>query len=86
MVRHKLVKERVNKLAKELGVFTTRQMVDRFNSYTNNTGRRTGKSPSINANKCHNFLRMDPEIIVKERYLKNNGDTRNIWEWIGEEE
>ena len=81
MAKHKILRRRLNIIAKELRVFTTRQMVERLNSYPNNLGKRTNKSPTVCANQCHNFLRMDPEIIVKEKHKKNNSDTRNIWEY-----
>ena len=84
MPRHKIMRKRLNKVAKELKVFTTKQMADRLNSYPNNEGKRVTKSPKVCMNRCHNLIRADKEIVVKERYT--HSDTRTIWEYIGDEE
>tara|TARA_R100001163_G_C5033062_1_gene172788 strand:+ start:132 stop:392 length:261 start_codon:yes stop_codon:yes gene_type:complete len=85
MVKHKLMKKRLTIVAKELGVFTTQQMVDKLNNYPNNLGHRVAKSPKICTNRCHNFLSADKKIAVKVKHCKSK-NTRTIWEYIGDEE
>ena len=84
MVKHKIVKKRINKLAQEMGEFTTKQMYERMYNYPNNEGRLYAKRRRVTMGSLALFLRMDKEIYSKKRYT--NGDTRMIWEWIGEEE
>ena len=86
MVRHKLVKERVNKLAKELQLFTTDEIFERINNYPNNKGILYADRRRVSKNKLTAFLRMDKEIGINTPFRRNNSNTRTIWEWIGEEE
>tara|TARA_R100000008_G_scaffold31259_1_gene17441 strand:+ start:1646 stop:1894 length:249 start_codon:yes stop_codon:yes gene_type:complete len=82
MVRNKLLKERIIKLAKELKEFTTQDMVRAINDYPNYKGEMWPKRPKISGNQCAQFLRIDDNITVKKVV---NG--KNIWKYkkIGDE-
>ena len=86
MVRHKLVKERVNKLAKELQLFTTDEMYYRMNNYPNNKGVLYANRRRVTKNKLTAFLSMDKDIAINRGHSKNNHNIKTIWEYIGDEE
>ena len=86
MPRHVLVKKRINKLAKELQLFTTDEMFERINNYPNNKGILYADRRRVTKNKLTAFLRMDKDIAINRAHCKNNHDIKTIWEWIGEEE
>jgi len=82
MVRHKLMKSRIRKVARSLGTFTTQQMKEEINTYPNQEGRRYNKSPNVSTNQLGSFLHMDSDIAILEKY--KSGTTRTVWIWIGE--
>tara|TARA_B100001250_G_C19597592_1_gene699135 strand:- start:493 stop:756 length:264 start_codon:yes stop_codon:yes gene_type:complete len=86
MPRHILVKERINKLAKELKLFTTDEIFERINNYPNNKGILYADRRRVTKNKLTAFLRMDKDIAINIPHQKNNSDTRTVWEYIGDEE
>ena len=78
MVRHKILKGRINKEAETLGEFTTRQMFDILNNYPNHDGYGVTHLQT-SMNRLCNLLYANPKISVKEKYTC--GDTRTIWMW-----
>lgn len=82
-VKHKIVKRRINKEARELKKFTANQLLDVLHNYPNMHG--IGKtSLQITVNRLCNFLRINP--CVKYIPNKNNKKLAGMWEWIEGEE
>ena len=87
MPRHKLVRKRVNKLVKELKVFTTQEMLDRVNNYPNNQGRLYAKRKTVTKNQLANIIRQDKDVYIIKRHRKRSGEHENtILGYIGDEE
>ena len=78
MVRHKILKDRINKEAERLGEFTTFELMDILNKYTNNHGYGTTHL-TVNQQRLSNLLYANPKIAIKEKYT--SGTTRTIWMW-----
>ena len=83
MAKHKILKNRINKEAEQLGEFTTQQLMDILNGYTNNHGY--GKTHlMVNAQRLSNLLYANPKVGIKQKYTTSK--SRTIWEWMGDEE
>ena len=82
--KHKIVKDRINKLAKELGEFTTQEMYDRMFYYPNNEGRLYHRRRQVSKQRLQNFLLMDKQIGFAMKSEKRH--VNHIWKWIGDEE
>ena len=83
MVRHKIVKRRINKIAKELKIFTTDDMYYRMNNHPNNKGVLYADRRRVTKNKLCAFLLMDKEVHIREKHT--HGDNRTVWEYKEEE-
>ena len=83
MAKHKILKNRINKEAEQLGEFTTRQLMDILNSYTNNHGY--GKTHLMgNSQRLSNLLYANSKVGIKQKYTTSK--SRTIWEWVGDKE
>jgi|TARA_R100000152_G_C6737627_1_gene161642 dihydroxyacetone kinase-like predicted kinase len=81
MVRHKIVKQRINKEAWELKKFTANELLNKLNSYPNMDGRNR-TNLQLTVHRLANFLKANPNIkyIPNEENVKRAG----MWEWIGD--
>ena len=84
MPKHKIIKNRINKLAKEMNEFTTQEMYDKMFYHPNNEGRLYAKRRQVSKSRLQNLLIADKEIGFKHRPRTSHG--RVIWKWIGDEE
>jgi len=78
MVRHRILKMRIDKEAEKLGEFTTNELMVILNNYPNNHGYGV-TNLQTSTNRLCNLLYANPKIVVKEKYTSS--DTRTIWMW-----
>lgn len=83
MVRHAIIKQRINKEAWELKEFTANQLMDKLNNYPNMHGRNK-TSRQVTIQRLTNLLYMNPNI----KFIPNfpNCKKAGIYKWIGDEE
>ena len=83
MVRHKIVKQRINKEAWKLREFYAKELLVILNNYPNMNGY--GKtSHQVTIGRLTNLLKQNPnvEYIQLCRFHKKPG----MWKWIGDDE
>jgi len=78
MVRHRILKNRIDKEAERLGEFTTLQLMGILNNYTNNHGYGITHL-TVNQQRLSNLLYANPKVAIKEKYTSSS--TRTIWMW-----
>jgi hemoglobin-like flavoprotein len=82
--KHKIVKKRINKLAEEMGEFTTQEMYDKLFYYPNNEGRLFNRRRQVTKPRLQNFLLMDKQIGFARKSPDRH--INHIWKWIGDDE
>ena len=83
MAKHKIVRARIAKIAKELDEFTTQDMYDKLSVHPNNEGRLFAKSRKPTKGRIVNFLQSNKNVIIFE---KHSSTVNTVWKWIGDEE
>ena len=81
MVRHKVLKNRINKEAEILGEFTTRQMLEILNNYPNQDGIMGRTQYQISTSRLTNFLRANKNIGKLPKINPEDRKELNIWVW-----
>ena len=84
MVKHKLLKRRINKESKELRKFNVNELKDKINGYPNMHGRgRVTKNLQVTTQRLANLLKANPNIKFIPN--ENNNKHAGMWEWVGDE-
>ena len=84
MVRHKILKKRINLEAWKLKEFTSNQLLEVLNNYTNMDGRNRTKHLQVTIQRLCNLLKQNKNV----KFIPdiNNAKRAGIWKWIGDEE
>jgi len=83
MVRHKLLRQRINKEAWDMKVFTANELKERLNNYPNMDGRGRTRNYQVSIHRLANLLKQNPYIeYIPDTNLKKAGK----WKWVGDEE
>ena len=82
MVKHELIKQRIDDEASKLKEFTTARLCDRLNHYIGYNGNRTKRR--ISSGRLANFLQANKK--VKFIPHRTSSTKTGSWKWIGDEE
>jgi len=83
MPKHRVLRKRIDKEAQILVEFTTQELLHILNNYPNNHGYGV-TNIQTSTNRLCNLLYANPKVITKKKYT--SGETRTVWEYIGDEE
>ena len=76
MVRHKILKKRINLEAWKLKEFTSNQLLEVLNNYTNMDGRNRTKHLQVTIQRLCNLLKQNKNVFlgnISQRVLGDNG-------------
>lgn len=81
MAKHKILRGRINKVAKELDEFGTHKICQILNCYPNNEGRLYARRRRVTMSRLQNLL------LANKNIIKLPSEEKLVtWKWIGEEE
>ena len=80
-IKHRVVKQRINKEAWDMKIFTARELLERINNYPNMHGRGV-TTRQVTMQRLSNLLKANPNL----QHIKNPTNPRHAgkWEWIGD--
>ena len=81
MVRHKILKDRINKEAQLLSEFTTSEMLNILNNYPNQDGIMGRTQYKVSSNRLTNFLRANKNVSALPKINPNSRKELRIWVW-----
>jgi len=85
MAKHKIIKQRIDKIAKELQIFTTDDIYYKMNNHPNNKGVLYADRRRVTKNRLCALLRMNKNIVIIRPH-RHNGGKNQIWGYVEEEE